>query len=410
VRFYWTVTLLFSLSNCLLAQYSRIYRPFLEPKFKEHQTLTHHPKDDFDPAISPDGNWLVFTSNRLGNRDLWIKSVNGGQTFQITMHKADDHSPCWAPNGKVVYFISTRSDALGDLWQAEFNPKKLPGAKIELSQIDTYLGYDDEPSCSPDGRWIAITSTRLSANHNIWIIEPATKNVFPFTLSGGVSPDWSLDGKWIAYSKIVSSENKTESEIFVKKFDPLEPFSGFGLAGDYTIQVTQSQFFNTFPVWSKSDLSLYFLRHELDTNNDNKIDVEDNPSVLHLNLNSNVLDSLDTIIRKDLGIEFPPIPTGHLTSANKYILLPTVTKENLFFATRKKIQFDIVKIPIGGEIPTLENAKRQFFWTDSTYSLQFLRQLQLDQDSLFMANFDKKSSEFYTQRLFAFQNFYKVFS
>jgi len=409
VRFYWTVTLLFSLSNCLLAQYSRIYRPFLEPKFKEHQTLTHHPKDDFDPAISPDGNWLVFTSNRLGNRDLWIKSVNGGQTFQITMHKADDHSPCWAPNGKVVYFISTRSDALGDLWQAEFNPKKLPGAKIELSQIDTYLGYDDEPSCSPDGRWIAITSTRLSANHNIWIIEPATKNVFPFTLSGGVSPDWSLDGKWIAYSKIVSSENKTESEIFVKKFDPLEPFSGFGLAGDYTIQVTQSQFFNTFPVWSKSDLSLYFLRHELDTNNDNKIDVEDNPSVLHLNLNSNVLDSLDTIIRKDLGIEFPPIPTGHLTSANKYILLPTVTKENLFFATRKKIQFDIVKIPIGGEIPTLENAKRQFFWTDSTYSLQFLRQLQLDQDSLFMANFDKKSSEFYTQRLFAFQNFYECF-
>ncbi len=83
------IILLVSLFDSGQAQHARIYSSFLQPE-SDDSYVTSYPKDDFDPAVSPDGRWLVFTSNRSGNLDLWIKSVRGGQSYQITKHKADD--------------------------------------------------------------------------------------------------------------------------------------------------------------------------------------------------------------------------------------------------------------------------------------------------------------------------------
>ena len=78
--------------------------------------VTTHPSDDFDPAISSDGKWIVFTSARSGNLDIWIRQVSGGRAYQITKHQADDYLPVWNNQGNKIAFVSKRDDAAGDIW------------------------------------------------------------------------------------------------------------------------------------------------------------------------------------------------------------------------------------------------------------------------------------------------------
>ena len=155
---FWGVCAALFFLNPARAQYAQIYRPYFYKQFSQIQHVTTFPDDDTEPAVSPDGRWLAFTSRRSGNRDIWLKSVHGGPAFQLTFHKADDYSPCWAADNRTIYFISKRSDAKGDLWQLRCKPAKMPGSKIQIRQIDNYLGYDGKPDCSPDGKWIAFTS------------------------------------------------------------------------------------------------------------------------------------------------------------------------------------------------------------------------------------------------------------
>ena len=404
------IILLVSLFDSGQAQHARIYSSFLQPE-SDDSYVTSYPKDDFDPAVSPDGRRLVFTSNRSGNRDLWIKPVRGGQSYQLTKHKADDYSPSWGPDNNKIYFISDRSDAEGDLWQIEFTPSKLPGKKIKVKQIDNYLGYDGQPCCSPDGQWLAFSSTRVSGKQNLWIIKLSDNNVFPVTKNGGNSPDWTFDSKWLVYINYQKQKDATQGDLFVIKFDPSGNFSKAGSPNDRVIRSTNTGYNEVFPVWSKTDYSLFFLRYELDTNKDSQINFEDNPVMLYSVLNNIKLDSLTQIFQSGREIEYSEsLPEFHLSCADHYTLYPTITKTNIWFAVREHGQFDIFEIPIDGEIPTFKTAKDQYLWADSTFSLIILGQLQSDEDNFFNIEQQDKLEHFFSRRLLAFQTVREKFT
>ncbi|MFN9204096.1 MAG: S41 family peptidase [Gemmatimonas sp.] len=70
--------------------------------------LTAHVARDFMPRFSPDGQWIAFTSNRLGNNDVYVVPVSGGEPKQLTWFTGDDQALNWTPDGKAIVMSSAR--------------------------------------------------------------------------------------------------------------------------------------------------------------------------------------------------------------------------------------------------------------------------------------------------------------
>ena len=70
--------------------------------------LTSGPATDWESTVSPDGDTVVFASNRSGNDDLWAIDITGGEPVNLTNHPADESWPVFSEDGSVIYFGSDR--------------------------------------------------------------------------------------------------------------------------------------------------------------------------------------------------------------------------------------------------------------------------------------------------------------
>jgi TolB protein len=64
---------------------------------REARLLTRDPHDDYDPAFSPDGRWIVSASNRHGDYDLFALELASGAERRLTDWKGDERAPHWGP-------------------------------------------------------------------------------------------------------------------------------------------------------------------------------------------------------------------------------------------------------------------------------------------------------------------------
>jgi TolB protein len=75
---------------------------------KEHRKLTEGEGDKTDATFSPDGHWVVYSSDNseLRHANLFVINVRGGTATQITHADAYDGAPSWSPDGKSIVFES----------------------------------------------------------------------------------------------------------------------------------------------------------------------------------------------------------------------------------------------------------------------------------------------------------------
>jgi len=70
--------------------------------------LTAHVSRNTFPRFSPDGRWIAFTSNRMGNDDVWVIPSGGGEARQLTFLSTGDSVLYWTPDSKRILFSTSR--------------------------------------------------------------------------------------------------------------------------------------------------------------------------------------------------------------------------------------------------------------------------------------------------------------
>ncbi len=72
--------------------------------------LTAHVGRDIFPRFSPDGKWVAFSSNRMGNDDIYAVPATGGEPRQLTHATVDDTVLYWTPDGRRILFATARGE------------------------------------------------------------------------------------------------------------------------------------------------------------------------------------------------------------------------------------------------------------------------------------------------------------
>ena len=131
------------------------------------KSLTHVTSgdyDDSDPAWSPDGKSLAFTSNRSKpdpdatyNTDIWVVAADntdkGAHPLQITTSPGEDDHPAWSPDGKWITY-STSLEAPLFYYATKhvgLSPASGGGAKVLTRSFDRMAAF---PRFAPDGQSI----------------------------------------------------------------------------------------------------------------------------------------------------------------------------------------------------------------------------------------------------------------
>jgi GH35 family endo-1,4-beta-xylanase len=169
---------------------------FILDQAGEIRNITNNPDSDWDPAWSPNGYSIAFTSHRSGNSDIWLadtRQTEGEvQAFNLTNHPGWDYSPTWSPSGQSIAFVSERD---GD-----------PEIFVQNLESDAALQLtfnhelDRLPAWSPDGKMIAFAAVR-NGIEQIHLIRPdgTDEQIATPPATQGTAPAWSPDSKQLAF-------------------------------------------------------------------------------------------------------------------------------------------------------------------------------------------------------------------
>ncbi len=149
-------------------------------------------REDSRGAWSPDGRTIAFNSDRSGDTNLWLYSLDTKTTRQLTTGPGGDYQPNWSPDGKTIVFFSSRSGNAG-LWMVDV----ASGALRRATKSPT---IDINPAFSPDGKWVAFQSDR-SGRLEVWLLGADRSGPAQLTRVGvaGHFLLWSRDSRSIVF-------------------------------------------------------------------------------------------------------------------------------------------------------------------------------------------------------------------
>jgi len=150
------------------------------------------------PSWSPVSDSLVVTGLKDGRSDLYMVHARTGDVVRLTDDTYDETEPTWSPDGQRVVFASDR------LAPVVLQTRRTPGGfgHLGLFELDVATrrvsllldtsGEDHAPAWAPDGRRLAFISDR-GGKPDIYLYEPADSTITQLTdvLGGIQSLTWS---------------------------------------------------------------------------------------------------------------------------------------------------------------------------------------------------------------------------
>jgi Tol biopolymer transport system component len=145
------------------------------------------------PAFSPDGNWLLTSSERNGSSQIYRSDAEGNGATQLTkLFGYTVGTPVWSPDGKRIAF-DARVEGNPDIWVMNADGSQPVRVTTEMSE-------DVTGAWTPDGSSIVFCSNR-TGDLQLWRMPAGGGNAVQFTREGGFGPRRSPDGKYFYYLK-----------------------------------------------------------------------------------------------------------------------------------------------------------------------------------------------------------------
>ncbi len=245
------------------------------------------------PAWSPDGQALVFQSDRSGHWDIWTVPAKGGEPRPLTKDDDIDFQPSWSPDGRFLAYASVARQSQGQLKLVASDGSGTP--RVVRVPAQAVLS----PAWSPDGAWIyfaagsTVTASTTSLTRvSVPSAEAETPLVQRLTLgaSADIDPDVAASGRRIAFGGVRYSADLWALDVAggalrqLTSTSCLEDYPGLspdgrtlvfysdrtGEARLYTLELDggawqpMTEGGATMPRWSPDGRTVAYVRHERD--------------------------------------------------------------------------------------------------------------------------------------------------
>jgi len=155
---------------------------YVMPVGGKPENITKDKYLDTDPAWSPDGSQLVYSSDKGGGfLQLWIRDMKTGRDRQLTHLTTQPQGATWSPDGKKIAFFDV--DAM---WR-ESNVSVIDVASGQVTKIHDSLFAPGTPTWSADGKTVALAMVAPYSKR----FREGTNQVLTMSAEGGAN-------KWYA--------------------------------------------------------------------------------------------------------------------------------------------------------------------------------------------------------------------
>ncbi|WP_025765148.1 amidohydrolase family protein [Dyadobacter tibetensis] len=146
------------------------------------------------PSLSPDGSKLVFTA--LG--DIWLLTLGNPTPERVTNDSFVALDPAWSPDGRSIAYTSDKNGEM-NIWQYDFSTHK-ESVLVSGHQMMKF------PSWSPDGQHLAYYQAESDSysKYTLMVWNKATNQSMPVTdgIFEGSQPTWFAETNHVAFSTV----------------------------------------------------------------------------------------------------------------------------------------------------------------------------------------------------------------